>query len=188
MPTQLNVRIARAKHVERAAGAASEVEHPPRPPLGASDLPFDVTVRERLVGMISRHGVAEQLFEVATGQPHRWRFQDRLAAGSVLGELAHDRAQETGVVPQVAAPQTARFLREPVRPLEPGALHPRRRLRDKAGVEVERGADPDQHGRLELRAQHRHPLLLLGHADADPHHVGLGLVDLRGDRGLLLDV
>ena len=33
-------------------------------------------VGEHLASMIVRHGIAEQVFEVATGQPHRWSFQD----------------------------------------------------------------------------------------------------------------
>src|SRR5579864_6006445 len=53
-------------------------------------------------------------------------------------------------------------------------------------MEVKRRADADEHGCLKRRAQPRHPLLLLGHADAGPHHVGPRMVDLLRDRGLLL--
>ncbi len=128
--------------------------------------------------MIGRHGIAEQLFEVAAGQPHRgwWLFSDfsPFRVSAVLGELARERAHEPGVVPQVPAPQPARLVREPVGPFEPGALQPRWSLRHEAGMKVERSADADQHRRLEVRTHRRHPFLLLGDADADPHDVGLG--------------
>ena len=104
----------------------------------------------------------------------------------MLGELARERAHETGVVAQVPAPQPARLVGETVGPFEPGALQPRWSLRHEAGMEVERRADADQHGRVEVRAQRRHPLLLLGDADADPHDIGPRIVDLGDDRGLLL--
>jgi hypothetical protein len=70
----IDVRIARAKDVEGAADATPEVEHPPRLAVATTNLLFDVAVGERLASMIPRHGIAEQLLEVATRQPHRRWF------------------------------------------------------------------------------------------------------------------
>ena len=97
--------------------------------------------------------------------------------------LPREPEHEARVVGEVALPQPARLLGEAEEPLQAGGLHPGRGLRDEAGVEVERGADADEHGRVDAVAQRGHPLLLLGHADADPHDVGLGVVDL-GDDGV----
>ena len=74
MPTHSTCGSRARKTSTELAGAAAEVEHPPRPSVAASDLPFDVAVGERLASMIVRHGIAEQLFEVAAGQPHRRWF------------------------------------------------------------------------------------------------------------------
>ena len=105
------------------------------------------------------------------------------AAARALRDEARDEAR---VVAQVAPPQPARLLREAVGPLQADGLHPGRRLGHEAGVEVERGADADEDRRVEAVAHRGHPLLLLGHADADPDDVGAGAVDLVGDRVLLV--
>ncbi len=105
---------------------------------------------------------------------------------ALLVELQRERADEARVVAEVAPPQPARLVRQPVGPLQSRRLHPRRRLGHQPGVEVERRADADQHRRLEQRAHLRHPLLLLGHPDSDPHDVGPRMVDLLGDRVPLL--
>src|SRR5947208_13950468 len=76
-----------------------------------------------------------------------------------LHELAREGRQEGRVVVEVARQQAARLLRDPVGPLEPAVLHPGGRLRDAAGVEVERGAHGAHHGHLEPRPHARHPLL-----------------------------
>ena len=94
-------------------------------------------------------------------------------------ELPAEGGQEARVVVEVARQQPARLLRDPVGPLEPALLHPRRRLRDAPGVEVERGAHGAHHRHLEPVAHARHPLLLARHADAHPQHVGAVGVDLR---------
>ena len=49
-------------------------------------------------------------------------------------------------------------------------------------MEVEGRADADEHGGVEARAHPLHPLLLARDAEADPDHVGLLGVDLRGER------
>src|SRR3954469_18224709 len=100
----------------------------------------------------------------------------------LLDEADHERR----VVLRVALPQPAGLVREPVGPLQARALHPVHSLWYQPGVEVERGADADQDRCVEAVAERRHPLLLLGHADADPYDVGLRLVDLLDDRALLL--
>jgi hypothetical protein len=100
--------------------------------------------------------------------------------------LPDEPRHEERVVPRIPLPQPARLVCQSVHPLEPDALHPVRRLRHEAGVEVERGADTDEHRRFQTIPHRGHPLLLLGHADPDPDDVGLGLVDLLDDRALLL--
>src|SRR5919109_4012762 len=106
--------------------------------------------------------------------------------GSLPHELAPHGGQEARVVVQVARQQPARLLSDPVGPLEPPLLHPVRRLRDPSRVEVEGGADAAHHRHLQPVAHLRHPLLLLRNADAHPEDVRLRLVDLLGDRVLLL--
>src|SRR4051794_24321502 len=63
------------------------------------------------------------------------------AAQSLARELAREAHQERRVVVEVARQQAARLLGDPVGPFEPALLHPGGRLRDAAGVEVERRAD-----------------------------------------------
>src|ERR1700747_1451151 len=99
--------------------------------------------------------------------------------------LARERGYEHGVVARVAPPQPPRLAREPVAPLEAGALHPVRRLRDEPGVEIERRADADEQRRVEVRARAEHPQLLLGLTGADPHDARAGGVD-RLERALVL--
>src|SRR5829696_1249794 len=94
--------------------------------------------------------------------------------------LAGEAGHETRVVARVAPPEPPRLTGEPVGPLEPRGLHPWRRLADQAGVEVERGAHPGEHRRLEVAPHLGHPLLLLGLADADPDHVRARAVDVLG--------
>src|SRR4051794_9839137 len=100
--------------------------------------------------------------------------------------LPSEREHEARVVVQVAREESPRLLRDAVRPLEPAVLHPRRGLRDATRVEVEGGADSTHDRHLEALADVRHPLLLLRHADADPEHVRLRLVDLLDQRVLFL--
>src|SRR4051794_35133377 len=52
-------------------------------------------------------------------------------------------------------------------------------------MEVERGADADEHGRIEPRAHARHPLLLLGRADPYPYDVGPRSVYILSDPGVV---
>src|SRR5215213_2475961 len=132
--------------------------------------------------------------ESASGRPTRPRpttatfIGSRLArAAAPLGKvLPGERGHEPGVRREIAAHQPPRFLPGAVDPLEAALLHPARRHRDPAGVEVESGPDADHHRNVEAVAHSRHPLLLLRHADADPEHVRAGLVDLARHRGLLV--
>src|SRR4051812_514727 len=101
------------------------------------------------------------------------------------GKLAREGEQERRVVVEVARQQAARLLGDPVGPLEPALLHPRGRLRDAAGMEVERGADGAEDRRVDTVAHARHPLLLARHAGADPDDVGVVGVDARGHLVLL---
>src|SRR3954454_11198406 len=106
-----------------------------------------------------------------------------VAAGTTAARQLRDEARdEARVVAQVAPPQTARLLCEAERPLQARRLHPARCLGHEAGVEVERGADAHEDGRIEAPAHRGHPLLLLRHADPDPHDVRAGAVDLVRDR------
>ncbi len=70
-PDPLDGRVAGAEHVDGAAGAAPEVEHPPGSGVRAADLALGVAVGEGLPGVIAGHGVGEQLLQVATGQPQQ---------------------------------------------------------------------------------------------------------------------
>src|SRR3954468_2869267 len=106
----------------------------------------------------------------------------RAAAAPVLEQLSREPEYEARVVDQVPPPETARLLDQPERPLEPEALERGRGLALKAGVEVEGGADADQHGRHEAVAHGEHELLLERDAEADPDHVGRRGVELAGDR------
>ena len=53
------------------------------------------------------------------------------------------------------------------------------------GVEIERGADADEHG-IEPVGVSGHPPFLLGGGEPDPHDVGAGGVDLVDDGGVLI--
>src|SRR6476620_11184073 len=92
--------------------------------------------------------------------------------------LAHEAGDEARVVTQVPPPQPPGLVCESVQPFQPHALHPVRRLGNEAGVEVERRADADQHRRIEPIAKVRHPLLLIGLADAHPHYVGAAAAEV----------
>src|SRR3954452_871960 len=96
--------------------------------------------------------------------------------------LPREADDEGRVVAEVAPPQPPRLLDEPERPLEPEALDRLRGLALEAGVEVEGRADAHEHGRLEPAAHGSHELLLQGHAEADPDHIGPRRVELRADR------
>ena len=48
-------------------------------------------------------------------------------------------------------------------------------------MEVERGADADEHAARQPRAHRGHPLLLLRDADPDPHDLGAGPLDVGDD-------
>src|SRR5918992_453663 len=100
--------------------------------------------------------------------------------------LPGERRHEAGVRVEVAREQAPGLLPDPVDPLEAALLHPARRHRDAAGVEVEGRAHAAHHRHLEAVAHARHPLLLLWHPDADPEHVGPRLVDLVDHLRLLL--
>src|SRR3954454_5592941 len=111
----------------------------------------------------------------------------RLPTGAaVLEQLPGEPEHEARVVDQVPPPEAARLLDEPERPLEPDALERAWGLAFEAGVEVEGGADTDQHRRYEALAHGEHELLLEGDAEADPDHVGHGggLIE-RGREGKL---
>src|SRR3954466_715010 len=64
----------------------------------------------------------------------------------LLHELAREGGEECGVVVEVPGQEAAWLLGDPVGPLEPAVLHPRRRLGDATRVEVERCADGAHHG------------------------------------------
>src|SRR3954451_14267390 len=100
-------------------------------------------------------------------------------------ELAREGGQERGVVVEVPGQQPARLLCDPVRPLEAAVLHPGGRLRDAAGMEVERRAHGRHHRHVDPVAHARHPLLLARHSRAHPQHVGTVVVD-AGDHVVLL--
>ena len=100
--------------------------------------------------------------------------------------MPREPEDEARVVAEVAPPQAARLLQQAERPLEPEPLQAVRGLALEAGVEVEGGADADEHGRLEAGAHGVHPLLLQRHAEADPDDVGVRGVELGGDLGGLL--
>src|SRR4051812_18557105 len=87
------------------------------------------------------------------------------------GELPRELHQEGRVVVEVARQQSTRLLGNPISPLETAILHPRRRLRDAARMEVEGGPHGGHHRHVEPLAHVRHPLLLLRHADANPEDV-----------------
>src|SRR3954468_20326956 len=110
----------------------------------------------------------------------------RSATELLADELAREGREERRVVVEVPGQQPARLLGDPVRPLEAAVLHPGRRLRDSAGVEVERGAHGRHHRHLEAVAHARHPLLLPRHAGAHPEHVGPVGVDARDEIVLLV--
>src|ERR687896_862690 len=129
----------------------------------------------------------------ASGNPTRPRpttatlVMGRSLRTSPLGEvLPGERRHEAGVRVEVARQQSLGLLPDPVDPLEPTVLHPARRHRDAAGVEVERRAHAAHHRHLEAVAHAGHPHLLLRHADPDPQHIRARLVDLRDDGALLL--
>src|SRR5262245_5278656 len=135
--------------------------------------------------------------ESARGRPTRPRPTTATLSGirpaspkdaPVLDVLTGERDHEARIEVEVAREQAARFLGDPVDPLEPPLLHPRWRLRDAAGVEVERRPDAAHHGHVQAVAHARHPLLLLGDADAHPQHVRAGVVDLAHERLLLVRV
>ena len=116
----------------------------------------------------------------------------------MVGEILYPRRIAAAVlaVPAVGAPPTVErievvddgvgmtrdvrqaFLGDAVDPLEAALLHPARRHRDAAGVEVEGGADRADHRHVELLAHPRHPLLLARDADADPDDVGAAALDV----------
>src|SRR4029077_3953023 len=103
------------------------------------------------------------------------------APDAMRGVLARERGDEAGVVARVAPPEATRLAGEAVRPLEPAPLHPRGRLPDDPGVEVEGGADAREDRGVEAVAHLGHPLFLLRLARAAQGDVGAGRVDARGD-------
>ena len=68
---------------------------------------------------------------------------------------ARTRRRSAGCSAGSAATAAAARCGEPVGPLEADALHPARRLGHQPGVEVERGADADEHRRVEAVAHLR---------------------------------
>src|SRR5437763_10587539 len=101
------------------------------------------------------------------------KARSELGRGSAHGsELAREGADEARVVAQVASPQAAGLPSESIGPLESGVLDPRGGLLDESRVEVEGRTDPDEDRGTQARTHFGHPLLLLGHADPHPHHIG----------------
>src|SRR3954454_22097542 len=106
----------------------------------------------------------------------------RLPTGAaVLEQLPGETEKERRVVDQIQPPEAARPLDEPERPLEPDALERAWGLALEARVEVEGGADTDQHRRYEALAHGEHELLLEGAAEAEPDHVGRRGGELAAD-------
>ncbi len=97
--------------------------------------------------------------------------------------LRHGHPHEGGVRPQVAPPQPAGLLDEPVGPLHAHLLPRERRAPGDAGEHVERPADAVQDGHAERVAVLAEEDLLLRRGHAEEQHVGLGGADLGGDHG-----
>src|SRR2546430_11207722 len=107
----------------------------------------------------------------------------RSAKSRAVPENCEDEAR---VVRQVTAPETPRLPQQAVEPLEPGSLHPARCLRQRPGMDVEGRADAEQDWRLEPNDMLRHPALLLGRTEADPHEVRFRAIDQLDDALVLL--
>src|SRR5260370_37896982 len=58
--------------------------------------------------------------------------------------LTPDLKQKPRVIDEIAAPETTGLLLEPKEPLQSGAHHPARRLRDSPGMKIEGGPHADQ--------------------------------------------
>ena len=98
--------------------------------------------------------------------------------------LSQDVDDEQWNVHSIPPPKTARVGAKAEGPFQPGSLQVSRRLRDDSSVDIERGTDSDQYGRIESVAMRRHPALLLWRAEADPDDIGAGSVNFR-DVGLV---
>jgi hypothetical protein len=92
--------------------------------------------------------------------------------------------QEHAIGPEIAAPQAARLLQQPIQPLQAAALHPLRRHLLHAGMEIERRAHTDlncvQHLAM-LKGEH----VLLGTAQADEDQPRAAAVDAVHDSTIL---
>src|SRR6476661_5838868 len=101
---------------------------------------------------------------------HRRRGGDTIGRGTIKGircepqTLKDHMPDEQRIVPEVPPPEPPRLLVQPEQPFEPAALHPPRRLGLQAGVKIERGADPNAHGRGQAVAVLMHPPFLFRRA------------------------
>src|SRR5918997_4060706 len=93
------------------------------------------------------------------------------------GVLGREHRGKPGVVLEVASPQPAGLLEEPVGPLEARGLHPARGLARAAGEEVEGRPDPDHDGRNAPYVL-CHPDLLLRASEPDQQDADAGGADL----------
>src|SRR5690606_412319 len=84
----------------------------------------------------------------------------------------------------VAAPESTGLLCEAVEPLEPGALHPGRRLTEQSGVIIECRAERD-HGHAERVPVLEGEDLLARAAESDECDACAGIADPAHDRALL---
>ena len=89
--------------------------------------------------------------------------------------------QETRVVVKIAPPETAGLDGQSEKPFEAERLYPSGRLPHFAGMKIESGAYADQDRGLEQATMCRHPALLFGSAETDPHDIGIRFIDPRGN-------
>ena len=90
-----------------------------------------------------RHGIVA----ARTGRFSRRRPERTASRSDEPGRPAQDLEHEPGHDRHVPAPEPAWLPEQPVEPLEAVGLHPARRLRERAGVDVERRADAQQRRR-----------------------------------------
>src|SRR5688500_11297987 len=93
--------------------------------------------------------------------------------------LAKYQENESRVADHISSPEAARVLGQSEQPLQAYALHPGGRLPHAAGVEIEGGADSQKHRRIEHGPESRHPVILFGRPETNPHDISAAAVDLR---------